>query len=375
MGLALIVLLSVIVDWRLLSRALTYPASPITAADWYQPRQPVLGLGDQAVPLPKAQPTEISAAALQTALNFAEVQNSVALLVMHHDRLVLEQYWQGQPPEAKINSMSMVKTLLGLLIGIAIEEGHLASVQEPIGTYLTEWADDARGDLTLEDLLYMQSGLRNDDRTDTIQSDLVQLYLGSAVDKTALQVPQISSPGAVFDYNNVNSQILSLILERATGETFGDYLSSRLWQPLQATDSFIWLDRPGGHPKGFCCFFATPQDWVRVGQLLLHQGRVGNTQVVPAPWIQQMQRPSPLQPTFGLHLWLKARTSDYPDVNLAASAPFAAPDTFYLDGRHHQRVYVVPSSDLVIVRIGEEPPAWDDAVIPNALVEGLLGKN
>ncbi|HZG40265.1 MAG TPA: serine hydrolase, partial [Nodosilinea sp.] len=69
-------------------------------------------------------------------------------------------------------------------------------------------------------------------------------------------------------------------------------------------------------------------------------------------------------------IWLKARTADYPQVNRASSAPFAA-DTFYLDGRHHQRVYVIPSEELVIVRIGEDPPAWDDAVIVNAIVAGL----
>ncbi|MEO1069640.1 MAG: serine hydrolase, partial [Cyanobacteria bacterium J06638_6] len=86
---------------------------------------------------------------------------------------------------------------------------------------------------------------------------------------------------------------------------------------------------------------------------------------------EQMLMESPLEPTFGLHIWLKARTSDYPQVNLASSVPFAAPDTFYLDGRHHQRVYVIPSQELVIVRIGEEPLAWDDAVIVNTIVEGL----
>jgi CubicO group peptidase (beta-lactamase class C family) len=105
--------------------------------------------------------------------------------------------------------------------------------------------------------------------------------------------------------------------------------------------------------------------------MLLRQGKVGETQIVPTEWIQKMLKPSPLEPTFGLHIWIKARTDDYPQVNRGSSAPFIADDTFYLDGRHHQRVYVIPSHDLVIVRIGEEPPAWDDSVIPNALVEGL----
>jgi len=358
------------VDWRLLSRPLTYPPNPITAADWYRPRQTVAGVA-RPQPLNKASGTEIPADALQTALDFAEAQNSVALLVIHRDELVLEQYWQDHPPHGLVNSMSMVKSLLALLIGIAIEEGHIQSIAEPVRTYLPEWAGDPRGDITLADLLYMQSGLENDDHIDTIGSDLVQLYMGSNANKTTLGIPLEDDPGEVYSYSNFNSQLLSLVLERATGESFAAYLSTRLWQPLQNSDGFVWLDRPNGHAKPFCCFFATPRDWARVGQMLIHEGKVGDKQVVPAEWIQKMVKPSPLEPTFGLHIWIKARTDEYPQVNRRSSAAFIADDTFYLDGYHHQRVYIIPSHDLVIVRIGEEPSAWDDSVIPNALVAGL----
>ncbi|MBD1872214.1 serine hydrolase [Nodosilinea sp. FACHB-131] len=367
-------LLRVSVDWRLLGRSLTYPDTPITSADWYQPQQLVPGVGPQAPPLAKAEPTEIPPEALQKALDFAEEQNSVALLVMHRDRLVLEQYWQGHQANDPVNSMSMVKTLLALLIGVAIDEGHIGSIQDPVDTYISEWANDPRGDITLADLLYMQSGLRNDSRIDTLRSDLVQLYGGSNTQKLILDIPLESAPGEAFDYSNFNSQLLSIVLERATGESFGDYLSRRLWQPLGAGDGFLWLDRPGGSAKPFCCFFATAPDWVRLGQMLLHGGKVGDRQVIPKSWLEQMLVASPLEPTFGLHIWLKARTADYPQVNRASSAPFAAADTFYLDGRHHQRVYVIPSEELVIVRLGEEPFAWNDAVIVNAIVEGLRSR-
>lgn len=364
-------LLRVAVDWRLLGRSLTYPDRPITSADWYQPQQKVAGIASQSPPLAKAETTEIPPEALQTALEFAEAQNSVALLVMHRDRLVLEQYWQGHQAEDLVNSMSMVKTLLALLIGVAIDEGKIASVQDPVSTYLPEWASDPRGEITIADLLYMQSGLRNDDRTDSLRSDLVKLYGGSDTQKLALSIPLVEPPGKVFSYNNFNSQLLSLVLERATGEPFSDYLSSRLWQPLGAGDGFLWLDRPRGDAKPFCCFFATTPDWVRLGQMLLHGGKVGDRQIISEGWLQQMLVESPLEPTFGMHIWLKARTAAYPQVNRASLAPFAAADTFYLDGRHHQRVYVIPSEELVIVRIGEDPPDWNDAVIPNAIVEGL----
>lgn len=105
--------------------------------------------------------------------------------------------------------------------------------------------------------------------------------------------------------------------------------------------------------------------------MLLNQGRVEQTQVVPADWVQQMLLPSPQEPTFGTHIWVKARTADYPNVDESASEAFLADDTFYLDGRDLQRVYVVPSEELVVVRMGEWPETWNDSVIPNLLVEAL----
>lgn len=362
------------VDWRLWTRSLSYPDRPATTADWYRPRYPVPGNPTPppwTVVEPMDGPGELSPEVLEEVATFAEAQNSVALLVLHRDRLVFERYWQGHGPDSPVNGMSMTKNLLGLMIGVALAEGHFQSLADQAGNYLPEWAEDPRGDITLADLLYMQSGLRNDDRTDTLRSDLVQLYGGSNLRRVALAIPQAQPPGQAYEYNNVNSQLLAFVLEAATGESFGDYLSRRLWQPLGAEDTFLWMDRPGGSAKAFCCFFATAPDWLRVGQMLLHQGKVGDNPVIPADWIDQMRQESPLEPTFGLHLWRKARTPDYPNVKSAASAPFLDPDAFYLDGRHHQKVYILPSYDLVIVRLGEEPPAWDDAVIPNTLIQAL----
>lgn len=358
-------------DWRMLRRAQTYPAQPITDAAWYQPRQGVPGVAPTPPPLPAADASAIPATTLAALSDLVEAQNSVALLVLHRGNLVLERYWQGHGPADPVNSMSMVKTLVGLLVGMAIAEGHIGSLQDPVGQYVVEWADDPRGQITLADLIYMQSGLRNDDRTDTVASDLVQLYLGSDVVGTALAIPAQRPPGEVYEYNNVNSQLLALVLERATGEPFATYLSSRLWQPLGGADSFAWLDRPQGRAKTFCCFFATARDWARVGQLVLEQGQVDGRSVVPTAWLTTMAQPSPLEATFGAHLWIKARTPEFTAVNTAATEPFLAPDTVYLDGRHQQRVYVIPSAELVVVRLGEEPTAWDDAVIPNLLVDSL----
>ncbi|HEY9889709.1 MAG TPA: serine hydrolase, partial [Candidatus Obscuribacterales bacterium] len=303
----LLALALTLVDWRFVSRALTYPDAPIMAVEWYRPQAAIAGQ-PSAPPLPQATtpPAPALAAALDEVAAYAAARNSTGLLVLHRGAIVLEQYWQGYDETALFNSMSMAKSVVGLLVGQAIAEGYLPSLDVPAANYLPEWRGDERATITLRDLIYMQSGLRNERSTTSPTSDLVQLYLRSNAEKTALHIPLVRPPGQRFEYNNVNSQILAIVLERATGVTYTDYLSSRLWQPLGAADGSVWLDRPQGLAKTFCCLFATARDWARVGQMLLQGGRMGDRQVVPAGWVREMLVPSPLETTFGKHIWVKA---------------------------------------------------------------------
>ncbi|NJK29492.1 MAG: serine hydrolase [Acaryochloris sp. RU_4_1] len=361
----------VVWNWAFIHRAFTYPDDPVTRLDWYQPMETVPG--GAGVPLPSAN-TQISAAALDEIERYAQTQNSAALLVMHQGKIVRERYWRGHDPDAYTNSMSMAKTVLSLLIGIAIGEGHIQSELDPVAKYVPEWVKDERSKITIQDLLRMQSGLRDYESSKDPFSDAVQMYLGSDANATALKVPAQRPPGQQFEYVNANSQILGLVLERATGERFGHYLTTRLWQPLGAQSAQLWLDRPRGNPKPFCCLFARSRDWLRVGQLLLQSGKVGNRQIVPTDWIKKMITPSKLEPRYGYHIWLQARTRSVGGYDKMASESFLATDLFYLDGAHHQRVYVVPSYDLIILRVGESAQTWDDAVLANTLIRDLRSK-
>ena len=366
--------IAVALNWTFLRRILTYPDNPITNVDWYQPREIVKG---KPVKLPKANSDAIVKASLKEISAYAQSANSSALLVMHDGKLIWERYWQEFTPNSTFNSMSMSKTVMALLIGIAIAEGHIKSELEPVANYIPEWSQDKRSKITLQDLLYMHSGLQNHDNTDNPTSDLVRMYAGSDADAVALQIPATQAPKKAFNYNNANTQILGEVLERATGERYADYLSTRLWQPLQANDAYLWLDRPQpqGNPKPFCCLFATPRDWAKIGQLFLNRGQVNGQQVVPESWLNKMIQPSPLTSNYGYHIWLKARLNSKPGVyDRTSSKPFLAQDTFYLDGASRQRVYIIPSQNLVIVRVGERPKQWDDSVIPNTLVKSLSSK-
>ena len=360
--------ITVVLNWTFLRRLITYPDDPITNVDWYNPLEAVVG---KPTELPRVTSSNISPDVLKKITTYAKDANSSALLVLHRGNIVGESYWQGFTPTSTSNSMSMSKTVMTLSIGIAIEEGHIKSELEPVANYIPEWSDDERSKITLQDLLYMQSGLRNWDDEDNPTSDLVQMYANSNADAVAIKVPAVRPPGEAFDYNNVNTQILGEVLERATKQRYADYLSTRLWQPLKANNANVWLDRPQGNPKPFCCLFATPRDWAKIGQLLLNRGKVNGQQIVPSEWLDKMKQPSSLQPKYGYHIWLKARTGIY---DRSSSRPFLAEDTFYLDGASRQRVYIIPSQELVIVRIGEQPQQWDDSIMPNSLVSNLLDR-
>ena len=358
-------------NWTFVRRLFTYPDDPIINVDWYEPKEVVKG---DPVELSTASPI-LDRTSLEQISAYAQAADSSALLVMHEGNLVWERYWGEFNATSTSNSMSMSKTVLSLLVGIAIAEGDIESELVPVANYIPEWSQDERSKITIQDLLRMQSGLNNSDNTNNPLSDLVQMYASTDADKVALNIPAAKPPQQTFDYNNGNSQILSEVLERATGKRYADYLSSRLWQPLQASDAWVWLDRPQGNPKSFCCLFATPKDWARVGQLFLDRGRVNNKQIVPESWLNKMIQPDTIADNYGYHIWLKARIDSKPGVYTRdADQQFLAEDTFYLDGASNQRVYIIPSQALVIVRVGEKPQQWDDAVIPNTLVKSLRAK-
>ncbi|MGL5077223.1 MAG: serine hydrolase domain-containing protein, partial [Waterburya sp.] len=209
-GLVVIGGTAIALNWTFLSRLVTYPDNSITNVNWYKPLATVKG---KPSTIPVATSKSIPQESLNKISAYAQAHNSSALLVLHKGEIILERYWRGFTPTSTFNSMSLSKTVVALLIGIAIEEGHIDSELDPVAKYIPEWSEDERSKITLQDLMYMQSGLRNEDNTDNPTSDLVQMYASSDTDTVALKIPAIKSPGKAFDYNNANTQILGLVLE------------------------------------------------------------------------------------------------------------------------------------------------------------------
>jgi CubicO group peptidase (beta-lactamase class C family) len=362
-------------DHRLIARYFSVPtAHVITDVAWYQPQETVDG--SFVSDLPGVAPgATIALPELNAAVDYAGAHNSVALLVYHSGKLELEKYWPPYSADTLTDSAAMSKSVLGLLTGIALKDGLINSVDDSAANYLKEWANDSRRDITIRDLLQMTSGFADTEVTENPFSAGDELLFSSDIEEVALAQKLAAPPGTVFDYNNVNSQALAAIIERQAHQRFAAYLSGKLWQKIGVGPAKMWLDRPDGTPHAFCCMQMTARDWLKVGLLVLNKGVVNNVEVVPSAWIAAMTRPSPRNPNYGMHVWLGQKYEAeriYGNIHTHASEPYEADDTLFFDGAGGQRVYVIPSADLVIVRTGDIAPDWDDAFLPNTILRGIL---
>ena len=324
----------------------------------------------------------ISQDALNKSINFAKENDSHALLVFHQDNLELEYYFEGYSKNHNSSTASMHKTVLAILIGIAIDQGYIKDVDVFASTYITEWANDDRKNITIRQMLQQVSGIDFPTFSFHPLSDWNQLVVGDQITQSTINQMSVQLPDREFAYNGVNPQILGLLLERSTGLRYSKYLSENLWGEIAEDDAFIFLDSEVTKmPRIFCCLDATARDWLRVGLLILNKGTVNNQRIVSNKWIDQMTTPSTLNPNYGYLTWLGTDHKERRVYNRKSSAtafhkePFIDNDVIYLDGFGGQRVYIVPSKKLVIVRTGAIQMEWDDSFLVNTISEGINQNN
>jgi CubicO group peptidase (beta-lactamase class C family) len=358
--------------------------TPASYPGWIAPRATVPG--DFQAPLPVVEPDSslLSPAAVAALEAYADDAGSFSLLVHHAGRIQLETYWRGFGPEEVSETYSMAKSVTALMTGFAVEDGFIASIDDPVAVYLPEWSASPRGEITIRQLLQMASGLEhfrfNYRWLQNPYSKALRLFIGPNMEKALLRFELASAPGSEFFYNSANTQLLMLILSRVIDQPYAEYVSARLWKPLGAKAATLWLDRAGGLPEAYSFFQARPRDWLRLGLALKNDGVVDGTQVIPRQWISQMKTPSPANPKYGFQLWLGSPHTPKRFYNrntpfgVPQAEPFLAEDVVFFDGGGGQRVYVIPSADVVIVRTGMPAVKWDDGVVPNIVLADLQGQ-
>jgi len=325
----------------------------------------------------------IAAAALDEAVEYAEEFGSFTLIVIHREVIQLEWYAEGWNRQRLTESQSMHKTLMGLSIGMAIEDGFIESVEDPVGRYIDEWRDNPRGAITLKQLLQMSSGLGQYSFGLNPFSDALKwLFAGDSV-TPLLATPMAGwEPGTRYEYNNLNSELLGLVIERTSGKRYAEYLQEKVWQPMGADRARVWLDRPDGIAHTSCCLATPAMDWAKFGVMLVNKGHVNSNRIVNEAWINEMIEPSPNAYWYGYQIWLGYNDPPFPPGSGSsqpiASEPYDADDTFMTWGRGQQHVWVIPSHELVIVRLGpalgRQPikPGFDVPKIPNLVMRGMI---
>jgi CubicO group peptidase (beta-lactamase class C family) len=366
---------------QFIRRYLTFAGDPmLVPMTWYQPTETVAGRVNDDLLLATAEQLSIDPAALEQAAQFAAQQNSQALIVLHRGVIQLERYWQGADRNTRFNPQSMSKSVLGLLMGIAINEGFIESVDDPVGDYIHEWADDPRGAMTIRQVLGMAGGLEQMAASyeNSLFSRGTRYNFGDDFDSMILDLELVDPPGSRFEYNNEETNLLGILLERATRRRYADYLSEKLWQPLGLADADMYLDREGGSVMKSCCIFSRPYDWAKLGQLVLQGGHYDDAQIVPAEWIDLMITPSPLVSYYGFKVWLGDGYIKQGESAPPGTDQETAPDRYLADdmvlflGYGGQKVWISRRHQLVIVRgTSAWPESWVETRIPNLIVAGI----
>ena len=272
---------------------------------------------------------------------------TAAFLVAHQGAILHEQYFAPYNVSSRTNSFSMAKTITTLQVGLAVQQGLISSFDAPITEQIPEYAQDPRGHkATVAQLSAMKSG---HDWTENYYLPLnvtTELYFGRDAQDVVLRQGFEREPGSAYEYSSGSTQLLGVFLKRALAAkepalTLSEHLSRSLWKPLgMSHDAIYTLDRPeteGGMERTYCCIFATAKDYARIGQLFLQDGQWQGQNLIDKAFMERIRKPD-LVPFYGHSLW----------IDWQYKHPF-----YSLQGHQGQYVIVVPSKQLVVVRVGQ----------------------
>ena len=272
---------------------------------------------------------------------------TVAFLVIKNDSLCYEEYWDGYSDSSYSNSFSMAKSIISILVGVAIDEGKISSVKDPVSKYIPEYANGELAKITIEDLLRMASGLNFHESYATPINQTTDAYYGTNLKKLIYSLKAEMPAGVEFKYKSGDTQLLGLVLSAATGKSNSAYASEKLWSKIGAEHDAKWsIDHTDGDEKAFCCFYSNARDFARIGKLYLQKGRWETQQIVDSNWVNQSISSNGLNDENGNktdyygYQWWVLKNANYP--------------AFYCRGILGQYIVVVPSKNTIIVRLGKK---------------------
>ncbi len=275
---------------------------------------------------------------------------ATGLLIARGDTVFVERYQYGRTDRDRFTSWSMAKTVTSMLIGIAIADGRIRSVDDPAATYVPALADTEYGRTSIRHLLQMSSGVRFSEvysGTDDVSKLAASTFMqrgGGGVNAVIPFNERLVPAGTRFSYASVETQVLGLVLKAAIGRTVSDYLQEKIWQPIGAEADATWLIDTSGQEATYCCLNAVLRDYARLGLLLAHDGDWRGRQLIPAAWIHDATTKQAGQ----AHLWPGIATPYFGYGYQTWLFP-GERRMFAFLGVRGQSIFVDPQSRLVMV--------------------------
>ena len=352
----------------------TMPATYRHMADFFATR--IVKKGQAVYPLPRAEkplsvPFQVKGKPITTD-EFMSRNNVTGLLLIKDGKIVLERYGSGNTEKTKWPSWSIAKSVTSTLVGAALTDGYIESIDDPVTKYLPQLRGSAYEGTTLKNLLQMSSGIRFNEDYDDRKSDfshLMECYCDrkgvSCVLNLAKAVSRRVSPGRKFHYATLDTTVVGLVVMAATHKALADYLSEKIWSPFGMEEDAIWvLDSNGGQEFGGALIGATLRDYGRFGEFILNGGTAGGKRVVAENWVDEATHPRP----------------DTPHVNYGQLAPSGEPigygyswwlypprqsspngeEAFEAVGIFGQRLFINRKEKLVGVFWSAWPNSWDN---------------
>ncbi len=273
-----------------------------------------------------------------------------ALLILKDGKIRYENYWLTGGREVKWISMSVGKSFVSALVGIALDQGHIKSIQDPVTIYVPQLKDSAYDGVSIKDILQMSSGASwNEDYGDP-NSDInrsVRIFaFGGSLDEFAASLTNENEPGTFNRYNSTDTQVLGMLLREATGTSVTEFMQKMLWDPIGAEDNAYWLLDSENMEVAYGGLNATARDYAKLGELYRLRGRMNNKQIIPEKWVDESVRPD------APHLMPGENSmSDYP---LGYGYQWWIPDEsgdYMAIGVYNQFIYVSPKNNSVVVQL------------------------
>lgn len=275
---------------------------------------------------------------------------AAAFLVIKNDSIKYEKYWDGYADTTHSNSFSVAKSIISLLTGIAIEEGKIKSIDQPVSDFLPDFKEGDKAKITVRHLLTMSSGLDFMESYSSPFNYTTESYYGTDLRKMIGKLKVIEEPGSVYRYKSGDTQIMQMVLKAATGKEISEYASEKLWKKIGASADAYWsLDKKGGDEKAYCCIYSTARDLARIGELYLHKGNFQGQQIISPGWVDSSVAAHDLEgddgkqyPIYGYSWWLMKRKGN---------------NIFYASGLHGQYIICIPEKHIIIIRLGHDRPS------------------